>query len=283
MFGCRAKWNSQEKIVHIALHLFSLNVFLICLLKMIPTMNNLPNLNELEIISEVEENQPLKDFSLQLEYPDFKKFEVCFKNVEEKLISKIHTFSDGAIFGCVAWLTSSRILKALSKCNNVQIIVQKEDFLKPDLDSKDTEDWRMRLKHEYEQLKCRLVRFDFRKPICNLSVCGDINVEPIRCVGNYNFEKKPAFPRSHHKFLVFCKLRKNQTRIAYEPVAVWTGSFNFSLTATRSFENAVYMEADNGYHPVMNAYLNEHHQIFALSENLDWESRWTVPQYRIGT
>ena len=247
-------------------------------------MNSFGNLNDLEIIVEYENNHRLNDYSLQLANANFKKCEVYFKNLETKLVSKIHAFRDGAIFGCVAWLTSPKILEALAECKHVQIVVQKEDFLKPDLDSTESNDWQIRIKRLYEKLKCDLIQFEFRKPICELSICGELGVEPVRCVGNYNFEKRPAFPRSHHKFLVFCKLNKPSSRFTYEPIAAWTGSFNFSLSGTRSFENAIYLEASNGYHPVMNAYLNEHHQIFALSESLDWGTEWTAaPQYRIGT
>lgn len=32
----------------------------------------------------------------------------------------------------------------------------------------------------------------------------------------------------------------------------------------------------------LNDYLKEHHQIFALSEPLDWEHDWTETEYRIG-
>ena len=62
--------------------------------------------------------------------------EAYFDDLEGNLIEKILQHKEGIIFGCVAWLTSEKILAALAQCNNVQIIVQKEDFLRPDMDSK---------------------------------------------------------------------------------------------------------------------------------------------------
>ena len=85
-----------------------------------------------------------------------------------------------------------------------------------------------------------------------MSVAGDISIEPVRCVGNNNTDKLPAFPRSHHKFVLFCDyvdtntVDKNDIRAYIEkvivPKAVWTGSYNFTKTAGKSFENAVVVD-----------------------------------------
>ncbi|MDW7691575.1 hypothetical protein R9C00_17490 [Flammeovirgaceae bacterium SG7u.111] len=131
---------------------------------------------------------------------------------------------------------------------------------------------------------------DMIYPINQLSVCGDPSVDPIRCVGNHNLDKQPAFPRAHNKFLVFCNFikestddtRKNEEAI-YNPVSVWTGSFNLTWNAVNSFENAIYLEDKNGNNPIIMSYLKEHHQIFALSEKIDWRTDWVEPEFRIGT
>ena len=34
---------------------------------------------------------------------------------------------------------------------------------------------------------------------------------------------------------------------------------------------------------IINSFLKEHHQIFALSEQLNWTDTWTTPEFRIGT
>ncbi len=61
------------------------------------------------------------------------------------------------------------------------------------------------------------------------------------------------------------------------PYAVWTGSFNFTHNASRSFENAVYIEDEK----IAQAYVDEYVQLLALSESLDWESECAEPDMRI--
>jgi len=218
--------------------------------------------------------------------PSFDKIETHFRNIEDSLISKIYEFKDDLIIGCVAWLTSYKILDALAQCNNVQLIVQKEDFLRPDINCNDKNEWKETLRKKYDKLKCRdLQRFMFNAPIGDLSVASDPTVDGIRCVGNHNSEKKPAFPRMHNKFLVFCKLFKHNEvdSFSYNAVSVWTGSFNLTQNATYSIENAISLYDASGKNEVINSYLKEHHQIFCISEKLDWKRDWIEPEFRIGT
>jgi phosphatidylserine/phosphatidylglycerophosphate/cardiolipin synthase-like enzyme len=63
------------------------------------------------------------------------------------------------------------------------------------------------------------------------------------------------------------------------PVAVWTGSFNPSENAERSFENAVELHDRR----IAQAYYKEWSQLLALSEPLDWETTWSAPEWRIGS
>ncbi|NCB47419.1 hypothetical protein EOM81_10435 [bacterium] len=108
-----------------------------------------------------------------------------------------------------------------------------------------------------------------------MSYCGDPCLGGIRCVGNHNSDKNPAHPRMHNKFIVFCKFGRNKI----EPQSVWTGSFNFTNNAGSSFENAVLIKNKK----IAMAYLKEFGQIAALSEPLDWESKWMAPEWRIGS
>ena len=241
------------------------------------------NLNDLSIPVDGGPDQSLTDFSTTITSPHFDTVEVIFRNQEKRLVELITAFKDGAIFGCVAWLTSVPILKALEKCKNVQIIVQKEDFLRPDIDTNNMDKWKAELWRLYNNLKCDMERHQFKKPIGHLSVCGDPTVDGVRCVGNHNFEKKPAFPRAHHKFLVFCKVTEAEESTNYIPVALWTGSFNMTKNATNSLENVLYFTDASGDNEIINAFLNEHHQIFAVSESLNWNEVWTTPEFRIGT
>lgn len=65
----------------------------------------------------------------------------------------------------------------------------------------------------------------------------------------------------------------------FVPEAVWTGSFNFSVNAGRSLENAVFIEDT----AIAQAYANEFSQVAALSEPLNWEDPWCSPEWRCGT
>lgn len=238
------------------------------------------NLNDLHIVVDGGINEPLQDFSTREANPYFDSIEVAFKNIEPKLISLISEYRKGFIFGCVAWLTSKPVLTALAKCDNVQIILQKEDFLRPDVDIINTTAWTNEIRNLYSSLKCSYNRFECLEPIENLSQCDDPTVAPIRCVGNYNETKSPAFARSHHKFLVFCRIDENRK---YLPEVVWTGSFNLTKTATRSFDNVIILTDKSGDNSILTSFVKEHHQIFALSEQLNWEHSWVAPEFRIGT
>lgn len=197
---------------------------------------------------------------------------VFFRNLTDRLIG----FIDEAecVVGCVAWLTNKRILDALARKRGVSIVVQKEDFLRPDLDS--LANWKAELNARYK----RLSTVDRRHlgEAEKLSFCGGNQEEAVRCVGVVS--KDRASPRCHHKFVVFCK----HTQIGYEidvvPYAVWTGSFNFTWNAEQSLENAVVLR-----HPeIVQAYYREFQQILALSEELDWSaSSYVNAQWRIGS
>jgi len=201
--------------------------------------------------------------------------QVYFRNLSSALISEIKKAD--VVLGCVAWLTDFMIIDALRE-KDVAIVVQKEDFLRPDLGA--SSDWKKRLHAKYNTLSCNIMRFFFKNNmIGSLSVAYDPTIEPIRCVGNYNRDKSPAFPRMHNKFMIFAKLTEVEGYPTVVPYAVWTGSFNMTLNAQRSLENAVLLKDS----VLVDAYFREFGQIFAISEQLDWSSDWIEPELRIGT
>ncbi len=204
---------------------------------------------------------------------------VLFRNHKKILIEKIKGYN--CVVGCVAWLTDYDVLRALSDIDQVSIVVQKEDFLRPDIDS--NSNWRLELRRHYDALKNSSARFAWPGLMGKLSVCYDPTIHPIRCVGNHNAEKKPAFPRMHNKFLVFCEYSDGKANEGYEvniePKEVWTGSFNLTKNATMSLENALLISDSK----IAKAFYDEFCQIFALSESLDWENQWCAPEFRIGT
>lgn len=237
-------------------------------------MKSQDDLNTLLIATDGWEGMPLQDYSTK----GLAQAEVIFRNLEDRLIEMIHQAD--AIFGCVAWLTNPHILDALAtKQNNVSIVVQKEDFLRPDRDAR-RKNWKGKLRQMYHNLG-QTTRSCLPGVAGDLSLGADPTCEAVRCVGNYNSEKYPAFPRMHNKFLVFCTFNniEQEPFENYSPYAVWTGSFNLTSNATMSFENAVIIHSP----ALASAYLNEWSQILALSEPLDWKSEWVEPTWRVGT
>jgi hypothetical protein len=242
------------------------------------------DLNEMRIAVE-HSTEPMTDYSCSSRG----RIDVHFRNLEDKLIG--HIRSADLVVGCVAWLTNFRIVRELQK-KLTAIVVQKEDFLKPD--TGDPASWKADLRAAYSEFRDLPNRFRWDGLLGELSCHGDCGFDPIRCVGNHNRDRNPAFPRMHNKFVVFCRAKVDPfielpsspgsrmveiPEFCPEPYAVWTGSFNFSKSGTRSFENAVVM-----YDPaIVSAYYHEWEQIEALSEPLDWSSDWCEPEWRIGS
>ena len=231
------------------------------------------SLHDLVIPTDCNEGHRLKDYSTSSN-----RVTVHFREHTKRCVEFIEKYD--VIVGSVAWLTSIPILRALAKKGfcGVQIVLQKEDFLRPD-------GTRMKdVRAAYSSIRGG-GRAEFGGVLGDMSVYGDVSIGPLRCVGNHNADKNPAFPRAHHKFLVGCYTRRDTATTTWElgerfqPHAVWTGSFNLTANAERSFENVVVIEDE----AIAQAYYNEWNQLAALSEPLDWDSEWCHPEWRIGT
>lgn len=199
------------------------------------------------------------------------KTQVFFRQLEKHLLELIEQYN--IIVGCVAWLTNDTILNALAKKEGVSLVIQKEDFLRPDIAA--DKGWAKKLRGLYAKLPGTLRASDFEGTLLRHFWFGEYHqpeIEPVRCIGNLNTNKSSAFPRSHHKFVVFCE-RDENTNI--QPLAVWTGSYNFSKTAELSFENAVVLYDKQ----IVRAFFQEYVQIVALSEELDWRTTWAAPEW----
>jgi hypothetical protein len=228
--------------------------------------------------------------------------EVHFHDLESALISEIER--EPIIVGCVAWLTNERILKALATRTTVSVIVNKEDFLRPDKGT-----WSQQ---KVKRLYAALPSGERTSMGCWYSFNGDTKLDAVRCAGIYG-DRKSVPPRMHHKFLVFCRYVNQKilfsasgeeisrcaasdipdnwyedgetpgTYFGFERdlkgISVWTGSFNLSENGTRSLENAVVLRSPE----VAAAYLSEWRTIVGISEPLDWESAYVDPEWRIGT
>jgi len=225
------------------------------------------DLNEMRIRTDGNDRDPQRDFSAP-----FGQVTVHFKRLPDALISYLCQFEFA--FGCVAWLTHEPILDALSRLKQATIIVQKEDFLRPDVGGPS----KSKLRALYEAV--RGSNRMFFSSLSRMSSSGDPEMDGVRCVGMVDPGSR-SVPRMHHKFVVFCdavfSLSAEMPR--YVAKAVWTGSFNWTNNGRRSLENAVFIR-DEG---VAASYLKEFEQVACLSEPLDWENEYANPEWRDGT
>lgn len=235
-----------------------------------------PNLNEWDLVDadtpQVGGRSRLANYSTKSG-----AVEVVFRDIEKRLIEEIN--KSQSVVGCVAWLTSAPVLGAL-RGKLCQIVVQKEDFLRPDMGAQSN--WKSSLREKYAALNDGdfIDRYSLPEPIPSMSYGGDTCIEAVRCVGNYNRAKSPAFPRMHNKFLVLGRLIPAEgggSKVS--PEMVWTGSFNITKNAGYSLENALIIRDPK----IVDAYASEYAQIVGLSEPLDWQSDWCSPEFRLGT
>ena len=211
--------------------------------------------------------------------------ECFFRDIECHLIDQIKKAD--AVVGCVAWLTSDRVLDELAKKDQCCFIVCKEDFVSPYMGDDKSE----KLRGLY---KC-LPGFDRSK--FDIAELYDTHLMPfmdsIRVVGDFEKYQRQYLPRMHNKFAVF--FRSYPTNISvyedamgaspsnfrakgYEPYAVWTGSFNFTKNASKSLENAVLISSKR----IANAYEVEFGTILGLSEPYTWTDNRIAPELSLG-
>lgn len=213
-----------------------------------------------------------------------------------------------AIVGCVAWLTDPDVLAELARKESVSIVVQKEDFLRPDAQSGGG--WKRDLRRRYDALPGGLHLTDetFMGGITHDRgwTHGDPEIRPVRCCGLAR-NSQLAKPNMHHKFMVALKRSTCPdppgSRPLYYAESVFTGSFNPTKNGSRSLENAVIirggMDIHRLGHPdarsaegradwerirtacVPYAFLVEWEHVLALSEPLDWTQDWIAPEWSL--
>ena len=170
-----------------------------------------------------------------------------------------------AVVGCVAWITSRRLVAALSG-TPVSIIVNKEWNLR----ASDTKPQSVNHRELFAQLSGGLRRSDFPAPLNQVAGAADDTIDAVRCAGHIGRGQMNS-PLMHHKFAV--RLQGGKA------IAVWTGSFNFTHNAESSFENAIEV-----HDPVIaQAYLEEWARVAALSEPMDFaagkaDPSWSAPR-----
>jgi hypothetical protein len=245
-------------------------------------------------------NDPLKiDWRPEFSFDSIGKTHVYFDNLEQKLIEHIKDKKFNAVIGCMAWLTNFNVLDALEKKKHVAILVNKEDFLRPDEenDVKDPQGFKAILANKYASLHGGISRGNVGGAVSNAPKYFAYQkiLDPVACVGVKppDWKEKggpPTYPRMHHKFFVFGNIVYTDilsdgngktfpdTCGDFEPVAVWTGSFNASKNSGNSLENAVYIEDPK----IAKVYQEEFANIAVYEERLNWKSDYLYMSERLG-
>ncbi|XWV24992.1 putative phospholipase D/nuclease [Tupanvirus deep ocean] len=197
-----------------------------------------------------------------------------FEKLEEHLIEYIEKAT--YVIGCVAWLTNPNIIEALENTKGVKIIINKEEYLNSNM-QKGQKFFYKCLRGKYNEIpdlfntNC----FCCKKNVIN---CPNFNKIFSPIFATDNLEKKICddnrkngailtcgivnnFSKMHHKFLIFFS-------DAFDPIGLWTGSYNLSKTSNFSLENALYIT--DKY--VINEYIKEFYAIYSFSESYNWKS-----------
>ena len=204
---------------------------------------------------------------------------VYFDELQQHLAQWINRYE--ATAGCVAWLTDPAVMDALISKEEASIVINKEDFKRPDHrvgtdygeKLKTLESGKSLFGHGYAGEGA--VSHDY---LDRMSVACAMGMQRVRCAGGPPGQSGEMRPTMHHKFFVFGEIEEDEER-RFAPKAVWAGSYNPTLNAARSFENATVMVGEEASEP----FLNEFVTIWSLSEPIDWSSKYMEPELRFGT
>lgn len=194
--------------------------------------------------------------------------EVFFRDLKDRLLEQI-SYAD-MVIGAVAWITDLDILAALAQKETL-LVVQKEDFLRPDLKSTLTASDKATLHQAYDALK----PFDGRKvpvgPFDQALYPEKLaHLAPVRSFGYCVPTQMYRVPKMHNKFLAFLQHDESDT---YQPTSVWTGSLNFTAMSLNSLENAIVVRDPK----IAEAFICEAQIIYIKGDPLNWESDWINP------
>lgn len=194
--------------------------------------------------------------------------EVFFRDLKDHLLEQI-SYAD-MVIGAVAWITDLDILAALAQKKTL-LVVQKEDFLRPDLQSTLTASDKATLHQAYDALqpfdgsKVPVGPFDqalYPEKLAHLA--------PVRSFGYCVPTQMYRVPKMHNKFLAFLQHDESDT---YQPTSVWTGSLNFTAMSLNSLENAIVVRDPK----IAEAFICEAQIIYIKGDPLNWESDWINP------
>lgn len=171
-----------------------------------------------------------------------------FQDIAKHLAERIRTCV--RVYGCVAWFSHPEVLAAL-KGRPCCIIMNREDW---------------------SQIGRHMEAYDTLTPIPTAHLLmlnpalrtlhDNYASKAVRAVGIP--ENGTNKPRLHHKFLIL----EQEGRIG-----IWTGSFNVTMNASMSLENAIYSEDPN----LVAAYIQEFVQVLCFSSEMNDE--WKPEMY----
>lgn len=230
------------------------------------------NLNKV-LTNDAEGNGEQHNFSTK---GNNEEIEVYFKDIEGSIIKKIREYE--YVVGCIAWLTNENILKELSKKKNVLIIVQEEDFLRPDINfDGDKKKWRNKIRRLYKKLE----KGEIESSFWGVNYASQNIESGIRRFGMLNEDKKPAFPRMHNKFIIcYNEISGYEKEITIDG-EVLTGSYNYTENSNNSLENVLCIQDKK----IVSNYFKQFVEISTMSMPLNWQGEWKPSQsgIRYGT
>ena len=192
--------------------------------------------------------------------------EVFFRNQKKVLMDLIRSYE--VIIGAVAWITDLEILSELASRQTL-LVIQKEDFLRPDMETRLSEEARNKLLGTYAKFKpFDGTGFAFG-PFAQVADASFAQLPPILCFGQCLPRRMYMTPRMHNKFFVFFEKEGGH----YRPSSVWTGSLNITQLNLNSLENSVLIRDEL----IAGAYAEEAQIIYLNGEPLDWDKEWINP------
>lgn len=144
----------------------------------------------------------------------------------------------------------------------VALVLNKEWMLR----SGDTSAKAVRQRERLGRLTGGLLASGFPSPLSDVAP-PRTKLDAVRVAGHSPRVRNLNSPLMHHKFIVRLKGGK--------PVAVWTGSFNFTANASSSLENAVEIHDP----AIAAAYLAEFARVAAIAEPLEFAAGKSDPAF----
>ena len=114
------------------------------------------------------------------------------------------------------------------------MLVQKEDFLRPD--SKGSKE---SLRKSYNSLYSGLYGAEIPGLLNYVQYSEAFEIDPIRCVGSVSSDMKKAFPRMHNKFLIGCDYSVEVEKLDYAEHNLYQRPFQLTCAQVREVMEAM--------------------------------------------